>query len=266
MENIEAYKRKLSAIGEAIRAKTGKTDLLDLDEMATEIEGIEVGGNTETEDGLVARTLTEYHNDRITEIGAYGFAGSSKLESVALPNVTALRAYAFYECTSLQEVTFPSVTSSPRSGSRVFYGCTGLIKADFPKLKEFSSAHTYWFNGCTALKDVNLPLLTNISLRTFYGCTSLEKLLLPSVSTINGREAFVGCTTLEALILKHNAVVTIVDISPFTNTPIANGTGYIYVPKTLIEDYKAATNWITFAEQFRAIEDYPEICGGAEND
>jgi hypothetical protein len=35
--------------------------------------------------------------------------------------------------------------------------------------------------------------------------------------------------------------------------------GYIYVPKALIEDYKVATNWSTFADQFRAIEDYPEM-------
>jgi len=36
--------------------------------------------------------------------------------------------------------------------------------------------------------------------------------------------------------------------------------GYIYVPKELIEDYKKATNWTTYANHFRAIEDYPEIC------
>jgi hypothetical protein len=43
---------------------------------------------------------------------------------------------------------------------------------------------------------------------------------------------------------------------------VANGTGYIYVPAALIEDYKAATNWSLYADQFRAIEDYPEITGG----
>ena len=40
------------------------------------------------------------------------------------------------------------------------------------------------------------------------------------------------------------------------------GTGYVYVPASLIETYKTATNWSAFANQFRAIEDYPEICGG----
>lgn len=38
--------------------------------------------------------------------------------------------------------------------------------------------------------------------------------------------------------------------------------GYIYVPRDLIETYKVSTNWVTYANQLRAIEDYPEICGG----
>ena len=49
------------------------------------------------------------------------------------------------------------------------------------------------------------------------------------------------------------------------NTPMTghNGkTGYIYVPRALVNSYKAATNWSTFASQIRAIEDYPDITGG----
>jgi hypothetical protein len=42
------------------------------------------------------------------------------------------------------------------------------------------------------------------------------------------------------------------------------------VPKALLsdddatKDYRRATNWSTFANQFRAIEDYPEICKWGE--
>ena len=50
------------------------------------------------------------------------------------------------------------------------------------------------------------------------------------------------------------------EISVFSNTPISNGTGYIYVPKALIESYQAHEKWSAYASQFRAIEDYPEIC------
>ena len=41
---------------------------------------------------------------------------------------------------------------------------------------------------------------------------------------------------------------------------VESGTGYIYVPQATIEGFKSATNWSTYADQFRAIEDYPDIC------
>jgi hypothetical protein len=43
---------------------------------------------------------------------------------------------------------------------------------------------------------------------------------------------------------------------------IEDGTGYIYVPSALVETYKTASNWVTYAAQIRAIEDYPEITEG----
>ena len=43
------------------------------------------------------------------------------------------------------------------------------------------------------------------------------------------------------------------------STPLAKGTGYIYVPRALLNDYKTAENWSTYAAQIRAIEDYPEL-------
>ena len=50
----------------------------------------------------------------------------------------------------------------------------------------------------------------------------------------------------------------------FTNTPIASGTGYIYVPYSLVSSYKTATNWTYFSSQISAIagsEDWeiPEV-------
>ena len=35
-----------------------------------------------------------------------------------------------------------------------------------------------------------------------------------------------------------------------------NVPAYIYVPRALVEDYKVATNWSAYADQFRALEDY----------
>jgi hypothetical protein len=55
---------------------------------------------------------------------------------------------------------------------------------------------------------------------------------------------------------------TIGNKNALTGTPIANGTGYIYVPSTLVDTYKANGTWSNYAVQIRAIEDYPEITGG----
>ena len=83
--------------------------------------------------------------------------------------------------------------------------------------------------------------------------------------------ALIFCPALETVILRNvNEICPLWAINALNDSLIANGTGYIYVPKALLsdddatKDYRRATNWVTFANQFRAIEDYPEICGGAE--
>ena len=73
---------------------------------------------------------------------------------------------------------------------------------------------------------------------------------------------FYGCQSLNTLILRRSDDICYMN-SPtqvFNGTPIASGTGYIYVPAALVDKYKAATNWSVYADQIRAIEDYPEIC------
>ena len=70
-----------------------------------------------------------------------------------------------------------------------------------------------------------------------------------------GQYAFYGCTNLVTLVLGSDSVVTLKNANALTNSGIAKGTGYIYVPAALLDTYKAATNWATYANQFRAIED-----------
>ena len=89
--------------------------------------------------------------------------------------------------------------------------------------------------------------------------TALTLVSFPAVTSISA-SAFEGCSKLTAVILGAESVVTLANVSAFTGTPIASGTGYIYAPASLVDSYKVA--WSTYANQIRAIEDYPEICGG----
>ena len=113
---------------------------------------------------------------------------------------------------------------------------------------------TYAFYEQYSLTTVNLPVCTTIYSYAFMGCTSLIAVNLPSCTSI-GEGAFSGCTSLIGVILSGPTVCTLETNFVFDNTPIASGTGYIYVPANLVDTYKAATNWSAYASQIVAISE-----------
>ena len=70
-----------------------------------------------------------------------------------------------------------------------------------------------------------------------------------------GNYAFYKCTNLSIFALPNITRVPTLGSDVFTNTPIANGTGYIYVPDDLVESFKSATNWSIYADQIKAISE-----------
>lgn len=137
-------------------------------------------------------------------------------------------------------------------GSGVFYRCTAL------KSLECSSVKTIDYMtclGCTALKVLSLPSLTYVGNQSFTDCISLTSLDFNELENIH-YHSFYGCSKLTTLIIRASNVCSSQYSSNFTNTPIASGTGYIYVPSALVDSYKTATNWSVYADQFRALEDY----------
>ena len=121
------------------------------------------------------------------------------------------------------------------------------------------------FNNCKKLENVNIPNLQTCGMSSFAYCYALTKLDFCCVKQI-APNCFQQCTSLNILIIRTNSVCSLGNLNAFTDTPISAGTGYIYVPNALLEDYKTATNWVTYSDQFRAIEDYPDICGDNGND
>lgn len=115
---------------------------------------------------------------------------------------------------------------------------------------------------CTALPSVRFPNCKSITSTSFENDTSLAVADFSALANLGGVRAFGSCVNLRTLIIRTPSVCTLGNINAFVNTPIANGTGYIYVPKALLEKYKAATNWSTYAAQLRAIEDFPLVVGG----
>ena len=112
------------------------------------------------------------------------------------------------------------------------------------------------FFFCSELITANFPAVTDISANAFNGCTALTTVDLSAAPSIGG-SAFYNCSNLKSLILRSAAMATLSNASAFSGTPIKSpGTGYIYVPAALVDSYKAADNWSTYANQFRSLEDY----------
>ena len=120
---------------------------------------------------------------------------------------------------------------------------------------------SYGLAGCTKLTSVVLPAVRRTDGHAMNGCSALTKADFSNLQQIR-YATFDNDSKLIALIIRRHAVTTLDNTTNvFRNTPIASGTGYIYVPSDMVSNYKTATNWSTYANQIRAIEDYPDITG-----
>ena len=138
-------------------------------------------------------------------------------------------------------------------GQRAFQSCSNLTSVNFPVATSIGNSAFY---DCANLTSVNFPAVTSIGIGTFDSCSKLTSADFP-VATSIGSNVFYNCSKLTSLILrKSDSICTLSNTNAFNSTPIKSGTGYIYVPRALVDTYKANTKWSTVASQFRALEDY----------
>lgn len=227
----------LTAVADAIRASTGTEEPLEFPRGY--VDGI--GAISENSVASVINgEMAELVNTKITKDIPGSFQlGNANLRRVYLPNTKAIQTSAFERCSSLEEISLESVKTLY---TKSFADCSKVESLYLPAFSAFDSYAYGTFVRCTSLKRVYFPVLTGLKDRTFKDCTRLETLILgtSTLCVLASSTAFDGCTLIK------------------------NGTGYIYVPAVLVGEYKAATNWSAYADQIRAIEDYPEVLEGWE--
>lgn len=204
---------------------------------------------------------------RATTLGIGVFYGSS-IKVVDLPAVTSFHSQTnsagqFGSTTNLEEICLPAALSVPQR----CLDASNVKKASFPSATTVSQAG---FRNCAQLTDVHLPLVTSFGQYAFTGCGSLVTLDLPSATQIVNGSNFSNCYNLKTVILRSETLCDLrstvsgvfsncyhfLGKTNSTYNPSGAKDGYVYVPRALIEDYKAATNWTTLSTQFRALEDY----------
>lgn len=107
------------------------------------------------------------------------------------------------------------------------------------------------------LSSWNLSSLT-VMYGTFRNNTALERLDLGNINTsqiTNTNYMCNGCSALNTLIIRSDGVLPLTNVNALSGTPIASGTGYVYVKDELVETYKSATNWSNYATQIKGISE-----------
>lgn len=172
-------------------------------------------------------------------------------------------------------------------GDGAFYGCKELknIKLSFDTAlitgvlhipSTVKSVGEISFAKCLSIKKIIVDDGVKLSYRSF-AASKVEKVILPSdlteipsellawtvissmelnenVSVI--RSGAFRCSPISKLILRKNdRLVSIENSDILSETPIADGNGYIYVPDPLIEKYKTADKWKAYASQFKKLSE-----------
>ena len=126
-----------------------------------------------------------------------------------------------------------------------------LTTASFPAA---TVVNTSAFSRCSNLKTVDISAATTVQDDAFYYCSNLSRLELPKVTKI-GNYAFQYCNKLTTLVVgvDNDTVCTLGD----TNA-IPSSVKKIYVPYTLVDAYKTATNWSSYASKIVSYEEPTE--------
>ena len=247
---------------------------------------IDILGDEETFKRIVERTITEIEDNEIESIGGTAFLVCNSLTSVSVPLAKSIGDFAFQNCSVLTSVSFPVVTSIGDSvfqscnnltsvefplvtsiGTYAFQNC-GLTKASFPNATSIgdnafqecsgltsvsfpvaTSIGKYAFDSCSVLNSVSFPNATSIGNGAFDSCRGLTKVSFPNATSI-GSSAFSSCRGLTTIYVGTNTstVCKLSNTNAFSNcTNLAN----IYVPESLVNIYKTATNWSSYADKIK---------------
>lgn len=201
----------------------------------------------------------------------YAFSHCHSLTEISISSDTVMsKGYIFYFDMSLRYVTIPSGISAITSYE--FYSCVSLLEISIPK--SITKIGSGVFYMCYALKNAFLPnQITSIDASSFYYTASLSKLIIPAkVTTIDrylcfnawaiisivcrgsissiAANAFGNCYGMKFYDFSNcTAVPTLANTDAFIN--MANDCE-IRVPAALLDKWKTAANWSTYANHIVA--------------
>lgn len=158
--------------------------------------------------------------------------------------VTVIGKKAFYNCSGIAFVKLGM--GLQKIDDYVFFGCSGMNGIDIPN--SVTQIGQQSFYACFGLNKITFPnYLISIKSAAFYSCSYLREVVIPITVTSLGSQAFAQCNGLQRVIFENTTPPTI-SSDTFDNTNNCP----IYVPRSALATYKAATNYTTYATRIVA--------------
>lgn len=230
-------------------------------------------------------------SDKVVKIGAFAFAECTNLESdIVIPaTLTSIGEGAYKLCTKVKKLTWlPRAVQNiygSYSNQSPFITCSGITEVvlgdGITHIPAFLCSH---LSGLT--DPITIPeSVTFVGEAAYRSCTGIPKVFWepPSINTVYGsytnKSPFGGCTNLkemefapqvtkipQAIALGVSALATVIVRNPdavvaLANTEAFSGAltaqySYIYVKDEFVEQYKTATNWVSYASKIKPMSEY----------
>lgn len=214
------------------------------------------------------------------------FSGSS-IKKVTLPdgirltNDSAKHGLVFYNATSLQELDLGDTVRLQEASNtqlQLFTNCSSLTKLHYSSVEQiiqfskeqlqpsdtpfgYNNSTHYVYIGDEEVRNIVIPsTITNIRSASFYRFNRILSVDIPSTVTTIGTVAFQQCSLLATVIVRATTPPSLSNANAFNNNASDRK---FYVPysadHSVLDAYKAATNWSTYASSIYELDENGNI-------
>ena len=189
-----------------------------------------------------------------SSFGSNLFKNIKSNSNLHLPNdLKSIGKSAFYQCSNLALTELPD--SITKIDSKAFQYCGNLALTKLPD--NLTTLNQYAFRGCSKITINEIPAGVDVlNSYVFYDCSGLRTITCLGPVRYVYQDFCISCKWVGKFILPNiTSVPTLTGYPLFPNSYIESGTGYIYVPDALVDSFKTATNWSTYAAQIKGISE-----------
>ncbi len=207
--------------------------------------------------------VLEYNGEETRDNMFYNL--NARIGLLKMNNIRSASSSMVAHCSKLEKLEIRNLSDlhppSNRTSSAISNN-TSLVSINLPDVTTIGLD----LQSMSILKNINIPKLENIDVRNaFDDIYSIQSIYFPRLKQFVATASypFMGDSyALTAVILGRMDCTMGSGANAFTNSPVSNGYGYIYVPSQSVEDYKSATNWSLFGDQIAGFDDKGNIAVG----